>query len=245
MVLASAQICTTNQDAESNLDQHYNLINLAAEKGAQLIVFPEMSITGYVRETAAGNLFTPDDSRLNQLKAISAEKQIIVVAGAPVLINNDLFIGSLVIKPDQSVMIYTKQFLHTGEELFFKSSFDYNPYLLLDNEKIYFAICADTTEPLHAQNAAQNGATLYIASICFSKEGLPSGYKNLSNYAKNHDMNVLMSNFCGKVYRYQCGGQSGFWDNKGKLVAGLNDTDNGLLIIKKNENNWAGYSLVV
>ncbi|HRX16328.1 MAG TPA: carbon-nitrogen hydrolase family protein [Spirochaetota bacterium] len=175
MVLASAQICTADQDIESNLDQHYKLINIAAEKGAQLIVFPEMSITGYVRETAAENLFTPDDSRLKQLKEISSQKQIIVVAGAPVLINNDLFICSFIIKPDQSVAIYTKQFLHTGEELFFKSSFDYNPYVLLDNEKIYFAICADTNEPFHAQSAAQNGATLYIASICFSKEGLPSG----------------------------------------------------------------------
>lgn len=175
MILASAQICAADQDIESNLKMHYNLIYSAAEKGAQLIVFPEMSITGYIRETASENIFTPDDSRLNQLKAISAEKQIIVVAGAPVLINNDLFIGSFIIKPDQSAAIYTKQFLHTGEELFFKSSFDYNPYVLLDNEKIYFAICADTNEPFHAQNAAQNGATLYIAPICFSKEGLPSG----------------------------------------------------------------------
>lgn len=243
MILAAAQIKTYDTDTDANLELHYRMIESAAGKGAQLIVFPEMSITGYVRETAAERAFSLDDPRLSKLKALAAEKQIVIVAGAPVLLATGLYIGSIIILPDQTVLLYTKQYLHRGEELYFKSSFDYNSSIELENERIHFAICADTDEALHAQNAAQNGASIYIASICFSHEGLPSGYKRFSQYAKRHNMCVLMSNFCGQVYRYNCGGLSGFWDNSGFLVAGLSSSENALLIVEKEADKWSGYTM--
>jgi apolipoprotein N-acyltransferase len=52
MILASAQTKPKRGNIESNLNDHYNLIDLASQNQADLIVFPEMSITGYERENA-------------------------------------------------------------------------------------------------------------------------------------------------------------------------------------------------
>lgn len=51
-------------------------------------------------------------------------------------------------------------------------------------------------------------------------------------------MNVLMSNYCGQSLGVASGGQSGFWDENGKLISNLNDTDSGLLVIEKSGDTW-------
>ncbi len=112
MILTSAQTNPKRFDIQANLDEHYRLIELASENGADLILFPEMSITGYEREKAKELAFNQDDPRLNKLRELSVENKIIVIAGAPILIENNLYIGAFVIKPDNTVSIYTKQFLH-------------------------------------------------------------------------------------------------------------------------------------
>jgi len=58
-----------------------------------------MSITGYTREDTKKLKFTDKDDRLDELKKISVNKEIIIVASAPIEINNDLFIGSFIFSP--------------------------------------------------------------------------------------------------------------------------------------------------
>jgi predicted amidohydrolase len=182
--------------------------------------------------------FIVDDLRLNGLMQLSVDKKIIFVSGAPILIGNDLFIGAFILKPDASISIYTKQFLHAGEEVFFKSTCDYNPKIMLNDAQISISICADIDNPLHAEHANKHGASIYIASLFFTPNGIPNAYKTLSDYAKRYRMNILMSNFCGQSWELDSGGQSGFWDNNGKLIANLNDKDPGLLIVENDDNSW-------
>jgi predicted amidohydrolase len=51
IILAAAQTKPKRGDIDSNLLDHYRLVELAAINKANLIVFPELSITGYERET--------------------------------------------------------------------------------------------------------------------------------------------------------------------------------------------------
>jgi predicted amidohydrolase len=244
MILASAQTKPKRGDIEFNLNDHYNLIELACENQVDLIVFPEMSLTGYERDKALELAFTRNDSRLDVLRQLSVDRRMIVVSGAPILIGADLVIGAFILKPDASISIYAKQFLHSGEEEFFKSKFDYNPRILLNNEHISVSICADIDHPSHAENAYKNGASVYIASLFFTPNGIPNAYKTLSDYAKRYRMNILMSNFCGQSWELDSGGQSGFWDNNGKLIANLNDRDPGLLIVENVDNSWSGKRII-
>ena len=238
MILAAAQTKPTRGDIEANLSDHYRLIELAVQNGAQLIAFPELSITGYERENAEKLTFKKDDSRLDHLRKLAVESNIVIIAGAPIQIDAELFIGEFIISPDNSVKIYTKQFLHEGEDEFFQSSFDYNPMISIEDKKISFAICADIDNPLHPENACKKATDIYIASIFFSPNGIRNAYKDLQSYAQKHQMNVLMSNFSGESWGSPSAGQSAFWNNKGELIAQMNDSDSGLLIVEKHNDNW-------
>jgi predicted amidohydrolase len=66
MILASAQTKPKRGDIKENLLDHYRLIELASEKGADLIVFPEMSMSGYEREKAGTLAFSENDPRLEK-----------------------------------------------------------------------------------------------------------------------------------------------------------------------------------
>jgi predicted amidohydrolase len=238
MILAAAQTKPARGNIEANLADHYSLIHLAVQNEAQLIAFPEMSITGYERENAKQFAFKKDDSRLDHLKKLAVENNIIIIAGAPIQIESELFIGEFVISPDNSVSIYTKQFLHEGENEYFQSSFNYNPMLTIEDQKISFAICADIDHPQHAENAEKKATDIYIASIFFSPNGIPNAYRDLQSYAQKHKMNVLMANFGGESWGYPSGGKSAFWNNKGQLVGQMNDSDSGLLLVENQNDNW-------
>ncbi|TRW97964.1 carbon-nitrogen hydrolase family protein [Flavobacterium gawalongense] len=238
MILAAAQTKPKRGDIDANLLDHYHLVALAAVNKANLIVFPELSITGYEREDAKQLAFSPNDSRLNPLKKLAVENQITIIAGAPVLIQSELFLGEFIIAPDNSVSIYTKQFLHPGEEVYYQSSFNYNPILQIENERISCAICADIDYPQHPENAKKNNASIYIASIFFSPNGIPVAYQSLQSYATKHNMNVLMANFGGESYGSPSGGQSAFWNNKGELIAQMGDSDSGLLLVEQHDTGW-------
>ncbi len=238
MILAAAQTKPKRGNIASNLLDHYRFIELAAQNGAQLVVFPEMSITGYERENAMELAFAEDDYRIDHLKDLATDNNITVIAGAPILIENQLFIGEFIIAPNDAVSIYTKQYLHEGEDGFFQSVFDFNPLITIENQNIAFAICADIDNPKHPENAAKNSADIYAASIFFSPNGIPNAYRDLQSYAEKHKMNVLMSNFSGESWGSPSAGQSAFWNNKGELVAQMNDSDSGLLLVEKQGNDW-------
>jgi predicted amidohydrolase len=199
-----------------------------------------MSITGYEREGADLLAFSSNDNRLDKFIRLAVENKIIVIAGAPIKINSDLFIGEFIILPDGSIKIYTKQFLHPGEEKYFTSSFDHNPLIKLDNERISLAICADIDHHLHAENACKVESSIYISSIFFSPNGIPSAHNILSNYAQKFSMNVLMSNFSGESWGQPSGGRSAFWNKNGGLIVEMNDSNSGLLIVKKKRDGWIG-----
>ncbi|WP_167618082.1 carbon-nitrogen hydrolase family protein [Maribellus sediminis] len=240
MILAAAQTSPTRFDINANLADHYRFIELAAKNNADLVLFPELSISGYEREKAAELAFEPNDSRLSEIRKLAVKNKIVIIAGAPIRMNKELYIGAFVFQPDDTVSVYTKQFLHTGEEVYYHSSFDFNQVLELKNEQLTIAICADINHPGHAEQAKKLNTSIYLASIFWEPQDMARAYQTLSAYAKNHSMNVLMSNFTGQSWGLDVGGESGFWDKTGDLVANLNSSESGLLLIEKEGDNWAG-----
>jgi len=243
MIFASAQTNPDLKDIFSNLKDHYQLIKMAADNGAQLIVFPEMSITGYQRESANECSFSDSDIRLEILQQMAVDSKMIIIAGAPLKIGPRLFIGSLILSPDGSTSVYTKQYLHPGEEVSFYSSMNYNPLIEIEDEKISLAICADIDNPLHAESAFLKHSSFYLPSIFFSKNGIPEAHRLLGNYAKKFGMNILMSNFCGTSWNTIAGGRSAFWNSEGVLISELDEFNQGLLIVERVGDNWKGKSI--
>lgn len=236
MILASAQIHPHRGDIGKNIADHCALIHEAAQYDVDLILFPELSLTGYEREEAPFLAFLPKDSRLKPFRQLARQYQMIIVVGAPILDDDRLFIGAFIIHPNGRVEYYTKQYLHDGEEEFFQPSFEYNPVIHLNNEQAQVAICADISNPEHSKAAAQS--SIYLASIFYTPNGLPEAHTDLSTYAQQHQMNVLMANFCGESWGIDAAGQSAFWSNTGELIGQLDATTAGLLIVEKKEAGW-------
>jgi predicted amidohydrolase len=237
MIIAAGQTIPKDSINE-NLEEHYKLIELAADNNAQLIIFPELSLTGYQREEAEKYSFKLNDPRLDKLKEFAKNRKIVIIVGAPLKINNKIHICSFIISPKTSVEIYTKQFLHSGEELFFDPNLNYNPQIKIKEEIFSLAICSDIANPVHPNNASKVNCTTYLASIFYTPNGINDGYEMLSEYAKRYSMNVLMANYGGKSYQFESAGKSAFWTNTGELKSNFIGTGCGLLIAKKENNHW-------
>ncbi len=237
MILAAAQTIPYDEDVTRNIKQHIRLVKKAARHGAQVVLFPEMSLTGYLRATAHLHAFTPNDARLKPLRQLASEHNIVIVAGAPVKLALGLHIGALILNPNDTVQVYTKHFLHEGEEQYFTPG-SQNPMLVIGKTKLALAICADINHPEHARQAFANGAAAYLPGIFYTPNGLAEGYSNLQHYASSHAMPVLMANYGGPSHGWASAGQSAFWDETGRLQASLDDSGTGLLLAKKQNGVW-------
>lgn len=80
--LAMAQINTVLGSVPDNLEKHLRLIQEAVEAGAHLIVFPELSLTGYLLQDLTASVArpaTPDDAVFQPL--LKASRKIDVLVG--------------------------------------------------------------------------------------------------------------------------------------------------------------------
>ena len=84
--IAVAQTRPVAGDVPSNLDEHLDLARIAASEGAQVVVFPELSLVGYELDLADGLAFSEDDPRLSPLLDLAASRGTTLVVGAPVRI---------------------------------------------------------------------------------------------------------------------------------------------------------------
>lgn len=230
MKIAAAQTIPKDGNISANIADHLEMTEQAAERNVKLILFPEMSLTGYTRAGADGLAFVPNDKRLDSLKQLANEKGISIIASAPIMIEYKLHIGAFILRPQAETLLYTKQYLHTGEEHFFSPSNAYNPVFEINEERFSLAICADIDNSKHPEQAANNNTTCYLASLFYTPDGIVKGHELLSAYAQHYNMNVLMANYGGPSYNLVSGGRSAFWNKKGDLIA-QSDTEGIALLI--------------
>jgi predicted amidohydrolase len=77
-----AQINTSLGDLETNLEKHLDYINDAREQGADLLVFPELSLTGYaLQDLASAIAISPNPSDPIFGPLIEASMEIDIVVG--------------------------------------------------------------------------------------------------------------------------------------------------------------------
>src|SRR6266508_374717 len=79
--LALAQISTSLGDVQCNLEKHLNYIELARKQKADLVVFPELSLTGYVLQDLVATVAhkpTEDDPVFKHLLKASHDLDLVV-----------------------------------------------------------------------------------------------------------------------------------------------------------------------
>jgi predicted amidohydrolase len=217
-------------DIQSNINNHKRLIDLAVSNSADLVIFPELSLTGYEPKLAKELATNQDDNRFDDLQKISDSNHITIGVGIPTKSDLGTPISMIIFQPHMPRQTYSKQYLHSDEYPYFING-QHQIILTKDNINISFAICYELSVPEHSERAYNNGAEIYIASVAKSVSGLEKATKTLSDIASKYSMTVLMSNCIGTCDDFECGGRTSIWNNKGLLMGQLNDTNEGILII--------------
>lgn len=240
-ILAAAQTISVAGDVPANLQRHLTLMRVAAEQGVQLLVFPELSLTGYEPFLAADLAIAPEDARLAPLRQLARELRLTAVVGMPIRLAPEagVLIGALVLGADGSLAVYTKQHLHSGEELAFVAG-QGGAALEWGRDRIALAICADFSHASHPRAAVDAGATVYAAGVLISEGGYATDSALLQGYAAEHGLLVLMANHGGPSGGWVCAGRSAIWAANGALLAAAPGVGEALVIARRGGEHWAG-----
>lgn len=230
MKICLAQTKSIAGNVEANIATHQKTIALAVSKAADLIIFPELSLTGY-EPTLAKDLATSlDDKRFNIFQEISDNQRITICAGMPIRRDAETLIGMLIFQPQKERQMYAKQFLHEDELPYFGFEQGY-VFLEKGKEKVALAICYELSIPEHSATAHQNHATIYIASVAKTASGVEKASKTLSSIAQKYGMTVLMANGIGYCDNFESAGNSAAWNREGLLIGQFSEAQEGILII--------------
>lgn len=230
MKICIGQTYPKKGDINKNIGIHKRFIQTAIEQSADIIVFPELSLTGYEPELAKELATTQSDERLDIFQNLSDNNKIIIGCGIPTKKGNNLFISMIIFQPNKERLTYSKQYLFPSEIGIF--TIGNNPLVIhFDNENIIApAICYELSNPEHAENAKFNSANIYIASVLNSFHGVDEDINKLSSIAKKHKMTVFMANFIGQSGGYECAGKSSIWNDNGRLIGQLDTITEGIIL---------------
>lgn len=229
MKIAVAQFRPLAGDIERNIDGHGALIRLAVAHDANLVVFPELSITGYEPVLAEELARTPDDSCFDVFQQLSNAHQITIAAGAPIRCVDGTCISLLVFRPGRDRIVYSKQYLHPDEEPFFVSGGKSD--VLIGGTGVALAICYELSVSEHVAQAVGQGADVYLASVAKTSQGVRAACTRLANIARENSMVVLMSNCVSESGALVCAGGSAVWNRNGILLEQLDDNSQGVIVV--------------
>ena len=236
--LAVAQVSSVKGDVPANIATHIAAIHKAGENEVSVLVFPELSLTGYEPDLARSLAFANDDPRLDLLIQAARDSGVHVIAGAPLATEEVPQIGAIIITTVGKVFTYSKNNLTPTEKKYFSPGRSLR-FLELAGEKIAIAICADANVPAHAQSCADEGASIYVAGVLFSENGYAADAEQLANYAYNHSMLVAIANHNRQTGGWIPAGRSAIWSPSG-LITELNGRQNALAIAELTDSGWMG-----
>ena len=230
MKICIAQMASVAGHIDENVKKHQDMVITAAQNAVDIIVFPELSLSGYEPSLAEGLALQPEDIKFDAFQSMSDEYGTFIAVGYPVKFSDGIKITMVIFQPEKETLFYSKQLLHPDEMPFFKQG-KQQTTVSVAGKVVVPAICYESLQPTHALEAAQLGADLYVASVAKSANGVVRAYAHYPAIARKHGMFVLMANAVGKADNFICAGQSAIWDREGKLLIQANTTQEALLIL--------------
>jgi predicted amidohydrolase len=238
--IAAAQVASIRGDVEENIATHAAALAAAANQEVSVLVFPELSLTGYEPGLAAELALTATDGRLGPLRTLARKHQIDAVVGAP--LHNGTArpgLGAILIGADGTTRTYYKMHLGASERSYFTPG-DAPLAFTAHGRTIGIAICADSSQPSHPQAYAAAGSTIYAAGVFLNAEWYATDAPRLAGYAARHRLLVVMANHAASTGTYTSVGKSAVWAPDGALLTQAEGVENALLIATCERAAWRG-----
>lgn len=229
MKIAIAQIKPGKGDIQKNIEIHKKWIEHAVHENADFITFPELSLTAYEPDLAKELALDQNDSRLDEFQNISDANHISIAVGLPSQSASGIRISMVLFQAQQARKTYSKQILHADELPYFTAGTE-QLIFSIGEENIAPAICYESLQDGHSENAKKLGATVYLASVAKPQGGIEKAFAHYPRIARKFGMPVLMSNSIGFCDNFLSTGQSAIWNKNGELLAKLESDTEGLLV---------------
>lgn len=230
MKICLAQIQSQKGDIPSNIEHHQRFVAEVVDDGIDVIVFPELSITGYEPTLVQKLAMTAEDPRLEVFQQMSDRHRMAIAMGVPLKTTQGVCISLVIFHPQQPRQIYAKQYLHEDEEPYFVAGQNATG-LLQHSDNVALSICYELSVFEHAETAVRDGAKIYLASVAKSAAGIEQASPRLAKIAREYALMTLMVNCVGACEDFVGAGQSAVWNAQGQLIGRLNSTDEGLLMV--------------
>lgn len=222
-VVAAAQIACRPGDIAGNLALHERMIAAASERGVDLLVFPELSLTDYESQPDMRALARP--AHCAELASLARLAPAMTVAVGFIELNPAgrpynacaLLAGGRVVHVHRKLNLPTYGALVEGHH--------YTAGVALDLAetplgRVACLICADTWNPALPWLAALAGAEMLAVPVASARNAVAAEFDahenwlvNLRHTAMTYGLPLVMTNHCGRR------GQLDFWDGSAILDA--------------------------
>lgn len=234
ITVAAAQIATIPEDIEANLDTHLEFIARAQAQGVDLLLFPELSLTGYSLSDESFRLARFRHSDVIRKLADASEgltTQFGFIEEGP---GAQFYNATLAVRDGRIEHLHRKVNLPSYGNLDENKHFATGRFMetaALDETWRYaILICADAWNPALVHLAAMNGATLLSIPISSSIDAVDGEFSNphgwdlaVRFYAMMYGMPVVMTNRIGTEGSATFWGGSCIVDAHGRVLEQADD----------------------
>ncbi|MFI6325250.1 carbon-nitrogen hydrolase family protein [Nonomuraea sp. NPDC050556] len=212
MRIAAAQPLIVAYDVAANAVTHAEAVR---RSGARVVVFPELSLTGYELDAP---VLDPADPRLGPLVEACAETGAVALAGAPV---EGPCIGTLAVDGEGARVVYRKMYVDDGTEGLRFVNGDKPGVLEVDGRRLGLAICRDTRFPEHAAATAALGIDAYVASVLETDDRAHVQVERAQRVIADHGVWVVTASYAGSTGGGfdVAAGRSAIWAPDGSVAA--------------------------
>jgi len=211
--VAAAQPHLSDGDVDANVAAHVDAVRRSS---ARLVVFPELSLTGYDLDAES---IGPDDERLAPLVAACAAAGAVALVGAPVDHGGAHRIGALLVRDTGAKVVYTKMCLSGAEPGHFVAS-DGAGIFELDGWRVGVGLCKDTRILEHLRAVRAEGIDVYVAGLIHSPDELHEFDQRARRIAEKMHVPVVFAGYAGPTACFpETSGGSGVWNASGEPVA--------------------------
>lgn len=226
LTVAAIQARAVAGDIDTNVTTAVDAIRVAAGRGARVVVFPELFLSGYAMAPVS---ISADDPRLAPLRAATAKTGVVAIMGAAMARRTGKpTIGLLTIDADVR-HAYDKQYLCGAERDHFAAGLT-GTILEVDGWRLALAVCYDGCFPDHAQAAATAGADAYVASIAYYEGSAHRRDLYYRARALDNGMYAVVSGLFGECAGERFNGGTAVVDPEGRTIAAVPDDDDGIAI---------------
>ncbi|HEX5166336.1 MAG TPA: carbon-nitrogen hydrolase family protein [Thermomicrobiales bacterium] len=247
MRIALVQMRCEKGDVVGNLSRIAVEIEAAAARGASLVVFPEMSITGYIDPARSPEAFLDLESApVREFVALTADRDLTAIAG--IVERNPAgkpYITQLVASRGRLAGIYRKNTVVDEEAEWFAPG-DGVPVFEHRGVPFGLAICADIDNPGVFAALARQGARVVLECAAPGLYGeqatrnWQTGYDwwrekcadQLGAYAREHRISIAVATQAGRTIDEDFPGGGYLFGPDGATLAATDDWSEGVLDVE-------------